>query len=106
MAQISFRIDDALKLESEQVFRSLGMNMTTAFNIFLRQAVKEKGIPFPISAKENNNIDYLKKIETSKKQANSGNVVSFTIDELTRLETMSADDAYEFMKQRKSESQT
>lgn len=48
---INLRLDKELKLQAEQLFASLGMNMTTALNIFLRQAVREQAIPFPVTAK-------------------------------------------------------
>lgn len=44
----NIRIDEKLKKESQDLFASLGMDMTTAVNIFLRQAVKEQAIPFRI----------------------------------------------------------
>lgn len=50
LANVSFRIDKELKSQADALFSILGINMTTAFNIFLRQAVREKGIPFKISA--------------------------------------------------------
>jgi DNA-damage-inducible protein J len=103
MAQISFRIDDELKRESEQVFHSIGMNMTTAFNVFLRQAVKERGIPFNISAREKNNLDYMKKIDDAAEGLKSGGGIVFTMDELTALETMSTEEARVFIENRKAE---
>ena len=45
---ISIRTDIELKKEAEKLFNELGMNMTTACNIFLRQAVREQRIPFEI----------------------------------------------------------
>lgn len=48
MAQINIRMDDNLKNDAEQLFDSLGLNMSTAFNIFVRQALREGGIPFRI----------------------------------------------------------
>ena len=45
---VCIRIDTELKAQAEALFGELGMNLTTAFNIFLRQAVREKGIPFAI----------------------------------------------------------
>ena len=51
LTSINLRLDKELKAQAEQLFSSLGMNMTTALNIFLRQAVKEQAIPFPITAK-------------------------------------------------------
>ena len=46
---ISIRIDVELKKQAEQLFNELGMNMTTAFNIFLRQAVRQQRIPFDVA---------------------------------------------------------
>lgn len=48
-SNVSFRIDSRLKAQAEQLFSELGLNMTTAFNIFLRQAVREGSIPFSIT---------------------------------------------------------
>jgi DNA-damage-inducible protein J len=41
-------MDAELKAEADALFGELGMNMTTAFNIFVRQAIREGGIPFEI----------------------------------------------------------
>lgn len=46
---LSIRMDRELKEQAEQLFSELGMNMTTAFNIFVRQAVRQGKIPFEIS---------------------------------------------------------
>ncbi|MFV0505048.1 MAG: type II toxin-antitoxin system RelB/DinJ family antitoxin [Lachnospirales bacterium] len=46
---ISMRTDIELKEEAENLFLELGMNMTTAFNIFLRQSVRQGKIPFKIN---------------------------------------------------------
>jgi DNA-damage-inducible protein J len=46
---ISIRMDVELKKQAEQLFSELGMNMTTAFNIFLRQAVRQQRIPFDVA---------------------------------------------------------
>lgn len=48
---MNLRVDKNLKKEAEILFDSLGINMTTAINIFLRQSVRSQGIPFPITAK-------------------------------------------------------
>lgn len=49
ISNVSFRIDSDLKNEANALFESLGMTLTTAFNIFLRQAVREKGMPFAVT---------------------------------------------------------
>jgi len=46
---LSIRIDRDLKEEADQVFNAMGMNLTTAVNIFVRQAVRQKKIPFEIA---------------------------------------------------------
>lgn len=48
-SNVSFRIDSTLKAQADKLFSELGMNMTTAFNIFLRQSVREGCIPFDIT---------------------------------------------------------
>ncbi len=48
-ATINVKTDSELKKQAESLFSDLGMNMTTAFNIFLRQAVRENRIPFEIT---------------------------------------------------------
>ena len=46
---ISIRMDTELKARAEALFGELGMNLTTAFNIFVRQSLREGRIPFEIS---------------------------------------------------------
>lgn len=45
---ISIRMDEQVKKEADQLFNEMGMNITTAFNIFVRQAIRERAIPFAI----------------------------------------------------------
>lgn len=42
-------MDTNLKAAAESLFEELGMNLSTAFNIFVRQALREGGIPFIIT---------------------------------------------------------
>ena len=46
---VTFRVDDELKKQADALFADLGMNLSTAFNIFLRQSVREQQIPFNVS---------------------------------------------------------
>ena len=41
---ISIRIDAELKARADTLFSELGMNLSTAFNIFVRQSLREGGI--------------------------------------------------------------
>ena len=49
VSNVSFRIDSDLKNRAEVLFQNLGLNMTTAFNMFLRQSVREGRIPFDVT---------------------------------------------------------
>lgn len=46
---ISIRMDSELKAAAEALYAELGMNLSTAFNIFVRQSLRERGIPFKIT---------------------------------------------------------
>ncbi len=50
MATITVNVDDAVKEQSDRLFRSMGLNMTTAVNAFLRKSLQEGGIPFSLTA--------------------------------------------------------
>ena len=51
---ISIRMDAELKSQADELFAELGMNISTAFNIFVRQSLREGGIPFDISLNKQN----------------------------------------------------
>jgi len=43
------RMDREIKHEADQLFSELGMSLSTAFNVFIRQSLRVQGIPFEIS---------------------------------------------------------
>ena len=43
---LNIRIEKTIKDQAEEIFNELGLNMTTAINMFLRTAIREHGIPF------------------------------------------------------------
>lgn len=51
---ISIRMDAELKAQADALFNELGMNLSTAFNIFVRQSLREGGIPFAIKLERPN----------------------------------------------------
>ena len=51
---ISIRMDSELKSQADELFNELGMNISTAFTIFVRQALREGKIPFEISLNQPN----------------------------------------------------
>ena len=46
---INIRMDSDLKAQADALFGELGMNLSTAFNIFVRQSIRDGGIPFEIT---------------------------------------------------------
>lgn len=62
----SVRMDKNVKAESEALFQNLGMNLTTAINVFLRQAIRTGGFPFEIRNTEPNRETLLALIEAEK----------------------------------------
>ena len=45
---LNIRTEKAIKDQAEEIFNELGLNMTTAVNMFLRTAIREHGIPFEL----------------------------------------------------------
>ncbi len=45
---LNIRVDSNLKKEAENLFKKLGLNMSSAINVFLAQSVREQAIPFEI----------------------------------------------------------
>ena len=45
-SNISIRMDSDLKAAAEALYEELGMNLSTAFNIFVRQTLRERGNPY------------------------------------------------------------
>lgn len=77
---IQVRIDEELKTKSDQLFKDLGTDTTTAIRIFLTQAVANNGFPFEIKRTDNTKKIYscmteeelFAKLRTSRKHANEG----------------------------------
>lgn len=50
----SVRMDSDIKKQCEALYSELGLNLTTAINIFLRQSLREGGIPFEVKTEKPN----------------------------------------------------
>ncbi len=53
---LNIRINKDVKDQSEAIFNELGLNMTTAINMFLRTTIRERGIPFDLKLDVPNDI--------------------------------------------------
>jgi DNA-damage-inducible protein J len=45
---MNIRMDSDVKKQAQEIFSELGMDTTTAINIFLRQVIRTHSIPFPL----------------------------------------------------------
>lgn len=52
---INVNVNSKIKKEATEILKNLGINMSTAINMFLTQVVKKDGIPFKITNKETKN---------------------------------------------------
>ena len=79
---ISIRMDADLKMQADTLFNELGMNISTAFNIFVRQALREGRIPFDVSLNQPNR-ETLAALTEAEKLAKDPTVKGYTdLDEL------------------------
>ncbi|MFC5402676.1 type II toxin-antitoxin system RelB/DinJ family antitoxin [Cohnella soli] len=89
MAQtnVNIRMDEELKKEVESLFSDLGLNMTTAVNIFVRQALRQGGIPFEITTQTDPfyNPSNLKRIKQSIQQMEQGKLIAKTMNDLEQM---------------------
>ena len=63
---ITIRMDSDLKAKADELFNDLGMNISTAFNVFVRQSVREGRIPFNISLNQPNKETIAAMIEAER----------------------------------------
>lgn len=59
---VTIRMDENIKREADKLFSDLGLNLSSAVTVFVKQAIREQGIPFVIS-RENPNNETLGAIE-------------------------------------------
>lgn len=67
---LCIRIDTETKKQAEELFGNLGMNISTAFSIFVKQALRVRGIPFVITEDVSEPNDYSSLQETRKTACN------------------------------------
>ena len=79
-SNINIRVDSKVKEEAEKLFNELGLNMSAAMNIFLRQAIRFGGIPFEIRIDEPNKVS----LEAMEDVENNRNL-SKTFDSIEAL---------------------
>ncbi|MBW7522157.1 type II toxin-antitoxin system RelB/DinJ family antitoxin [Streptococcus pneumoniae] len=80
---ISIRLDSEVKEQAQQVFSNLGMDITTAINIFLRQAIQYQGLPFDVRLDENRKLlQVLTDLDQNRNMSQSFESVSDLMEDL------------------------
>ena len=78
-AVLQTRVDTETKLEAESLFDSLGLDITTAIRLFLRQAINQQRIPFDIvPPKYNFSEETLAAIEEARRISKDSSVKSYS----------------------------
>lgn len=83
----SVRMDEELKTELDALCSQFGMNTSVAINIFARAVVRERRIPFEISADSTN--DGLKAFQSLRRQAKANGLQDMSLDEINAEITQS-----------------
>ena len=60
---MTLRMEPELKAQAAALFKSLGMDLSTATGIFYRQALRCHGLPFEVKVDEPNAVTFLGKTE-------------------------------------------
>lgn len=66
MATITIRVDEKVKKEAEELFHEMGLNMSTAMNIFLKRCILEEGIPFELKVPNKKTLKALDDVNKGK----------------------------------------
>ena len=82
---MNIKVDEEVRDEAKELFGKLGLDMTTAINLFLRTSIREKGIPFPIMEKANLSNEerfdayWAKRFARAEEQERTGQMRNFDV---------------------------
>ena len=85
---MTVRLDKNIKKAAQSIYSELGIDMTTAINVFLRQSIRSKGFPFDVTIDQPNSIT-LKAMEDTQNNVDMHGPFN-TVKEL--MESLNADD--------------
>lgn len=79
-ANMNIKVDSEVRDEAKALFGKMGLDMTTAVNMFLLASIRENGIPFKVTAtSEQERIEQIlaSKLSIAEAQEKSGEMRSF-----------------------------
>ncbi len=88
MTTVSLRFDDDMKKQLDEMCDEMGMNITTFFMIYAKKALRDRRIPFEITAPldpfySDSNMEQLKR---AAQQVKDGQIIVKTMEELEAME--------------------
>ena len=87
MTTVTLRFDDDMKKELDKMVDDMGMNITTFFMIYAKRALRDRKIPFEVTAPEDPffSDSNMKRLQESEQQFRDGKVVVKTMEELEAM---------------------
>jgi DNA-damage-inducible protein J len=85
-SNLNIRVDKDIKNQAEVFFGTMGLTMSAAVNIFLRQSLIQGKIPFEIKSDPFYSASNMKALEQALQEYKEGKRVSKTLDELKAME--------------------
>ena len=87
MITVTLRFDDNMKKDLDQMVADMGMNLTTFFMIYAKRALRDRRIPFDVTAPEDPfySSANIARLKESEQQFRDGKVVVKTMDELEEM---------------------
>lgn len=81
---INVRLDEEDKKNFNEICNELGLNMSTAFNMFVKSMIRTGGLPFDVTIRKPN-LETLMALEEAKRIARDSNVKSYnSVEEVMR----------------------
>ena len=78
---VTIRMDSEIKKQAQAIFNDLGMDMTTAMNIFVRQVIREQAIPFRVQKNREPNRETLMALLEAERLVSEPAAKRYTVEE-------------------------
>ena len=81
---VNFRMNKEVKKQFDSILEEIGLNPSTAFNMFARLVVRENGLPFPVTIKKDNVIadEARQVLKEMREEAVRNGTSELTMDEI------------------------
>jgi addiction module RelB/DinJ family antitoxin len=80
---VNIKMDEEVRDQAKSLFAKMGLDMTTAVNMFLITSIREKGIPFQVTSVSQSDDEtryeefFAKKLRAAEEQERAGQMRSF-----------------------------